>query len=81
MVGKKQQAPDFYEMPDEELIAWRVAKKAEIIALREELRASNVAYNGRIRARAQAELLRRMGLPEGTTIITPASAELATEGQ
>lgn len=77
MAGKR--TPDFAKMTMDELVAWRVAKKAEITSLREELRASNEEYNGRILAAERAALLKRAGLPEGTKIVLPEPAELTAE--
>lgn len=73
--------PDFDAMTLDELVEWRVARKSDIVAIQDEIRSSNEAYHSKVAVANHAAMLRRMGLPEGTQIIVPASAEMAAEGQ
>jgi hypothetical protein len=72
--------PEFAAMTVDELIAWRVAKKAEITALREELRASNEIYHTKVAADRMLDRLRAADF-DGATIETMMGAlGLATIG-
>lgn len=54
-------ATDFSAMTLDELVDWRVAKKAEIVALQNDLKASNEVYNWKV---AVAQRARRLGITE-----------------
>lgn len=53
--------PDFGSMTLDELVDWRVAKKAEAVAIQEEIRASNATYHWKV---AVAQRARRLGTTE-----------------